>query len=995
MCDAIKTDIIAAMPGDSTPRLSSDSIMVCCTHTHTGPQTHKSFVGMGHAPEEYFHQVLRAGVVEAFLESMSTMTPATMLHGRTRPLKEIGINRRQRCPIEKVVEEEEEEEGEKEETQKESQKEDTTNKSKDVKWFETAGRTMLGQRSEGPKMDSAEILQFRREGEGEGVGVGAAAAPPLLTLVCYACHPTTVGPELEQSSDFCGALVSSLEFETGGPAMYLNGCCGDVNPFYHRSGYEGAVAMGNKMADAVLRTLRRSTLVADETRGLCYQLSTIPTDDIDVSTELRTISLPSLSQGDVKECRSFRVKQEMWLLSEEEKKNTKEERESLARRTSAPIGMCEYAMKLEATAEATAAAAASGGGGSGGGGGGDGGPPPGTPVPFRIHGISLGPVVLVGMEGEMFCEYQLSLSRSSPFTTSTIVVGYANGCVGYVPTENEVPLGGYECCHSFRVYGRASNLASSAERVVVRESRSLLSSLHARSSSLHQERKKEKKAGRKSKLGAVGLIMAETIDSSFPLAHDTYNAIGVDMMGDYVYYVLSSEAMSGERVGARLYRLPCGATAARATPEELGDLTKVMDDPVGCVVQGKCHVPLIDCGMDLGVVFATHVGFYSFVDGMETLPNTIDLPDGVGCYPGGGVLSYVPHRQEFLLHSRVSSGEGVLTMAVDSQRRRAFYLTWPSGKFGTTRLYRTEDERKQEVGTLSQGREAEGNSEEALRSRTLLDYPGRGEGESQHPSSGLYRCVCRSMVVDPRTGVVYWSNADGDILQYTLDRGVEIAWRGGLRREYFGKYVSSEPGTMAYHWRQVKWYDGSIVGVHGNSGYLFRVHVPHVVGEERREGGEGGEGGEPFWLEMLERLTSTPSRLSGRGDQFSYGYLGLEIDEGRGVVGYLTGAPIFRPGDELEGKYGLLHGEGKITKKGEAKSLEHVHYVEYDLKKKKMRDYGNVLYGNRVGFPTYVNSLAMGRRGSRGWRYAMGRVGEETGEGLTDCFCFYVEEEEE
>ena len=36
-----------------------------------------------------------------------------------------------------------------------------------------------------------------------------------------------------------------------------------------------------------------------------------------------------------------------------------------------------------------------------------------------------------------------------------------------------------------------------------------------------------------------------------------------------------------------------------------------------------------------------------------------------------------------------------------------------------------------------------------------------------------------------------------------------------------------------------------------------------------------------------------------------------------------------------------------------------------------------------------------GKERSCGWRYAMGRVGEETGEGLTDCFCFYFEEEEE
>jgi hypothetical protein len=203
MCDLIKSDIIAAMPGE-TPLLSTESIMVCCTHTHTGPQTHKSFVGMGHASEDYFHRVLRAGVVEAFLESVSTMTPSTLLHGRTRPLVEISINRRQRRR---------EEEGREEAPSA-------------AKWFEKAGKTVLGQRPDGPKMDSAEILQFRRESGGD-------EEPPLLTLVCYACHPTTVGPELEQSSDFCGALVSTLETEVN--HSFPNHCLVFFSFFFFRS----------------------------------------------------------------------------------------------------------------------------------------------------------------------------------------------------------------------------------------------------------------------------------------------------------------------------------------------------------------------------------------------------------------------------------------------------------------------------------------------------------------------------------------------------------------------------------------------------------------------------------------------------------------------------------------------------------------------------------------------------------------------------------------
>ena len=145
---------------------------------------------------------------------------------------------------------------------------------------------------------------------------------------------------------------------------------------------------------------------------------------------------------------------------------------------------------------------------------------------------------------------------------------------------------------------------------------------------------------------------------------------------------------------------------------------------------------------------------------------------------------------------------------------------------------------------------------------------------------------------------------------------------------------------------------------------------------------------EPWFLEIVERLTSLPSRTSGQGDHFSYGYLGFDVNPS-GLVTYLTGAPIFHPGDDT-GKYGLLYGKGKDTKKGEAKGLEYCHCVTYDLRKKVYKDHGRIVYGNRVGWPTYVNSIAVGKED--GWVFALGRMGEETGEGLTDCFRFQIDQ---
>ena len=78
----------------------------------------------------------------------------------------------------------------------------------------------------------------------------------------------------------------------------------------------------------------------------------------------------------------------------------------------------------------------------------------------------------------------------------------------------------------------------------------------------------------------------------------------------------------------------------------------------------------------------------------------------------------------------------------------------------------------------------------------LFEYPGRGNGEAVHPRTGLYRCVCRSLVVVPAVANgqanVYWTNAQGDVLQYcAATRVIDVVLESanGMRRDYFGTYV--------------------------------------------------------------------------------------------------------------------------------------------------------------------------------------------------------------
>lgn len=101
------------------------------------------------------------------------------------------------------------------------------------------------------------------------------------------------------------------------------------------------------------------------------------------------------------------------------------------------------------------------------------------------------------------------------------------------------------------------------------------------------------------------------------------------------------------------------------------------------------------------------------------------------------------------------------------------------------------------------------------------------------------------------------------------------------------------------------------------------------------------------------------------------GYLGFAVAQSRYAY-YLTGAPIFDNfGTRLAGK--------ASTNKGEAKGLEHLHLVTYDLALSRYADHGPIFYATRIGFPTYVNSIAVG---GDGWVYALGRMTD----GRTDLF---------
>lgn len=404
--------------------------------------------------------------------------------------------------------------------------------------------------------------------------------------------------------------------------------------------------------------------------------------------------------------------------------------------------------------------------------------------------------------------------------------------------------------------------------------------------------------------------------SGFEQSHDTYNGMGTGSDGR-IYYVLCSELAN---VAGRMYFYD----PYTKKTEFLGDLTEAAGEKgMNAIAQGKSHVNFVEAGGKLW--FATHLGFYSIIDDME---KTGIPPAGMQAYRGGHVLSYDPLSRKFEDHGTGPRGEGIITMNMDAKRMRVYGLTWPTGIF-----FRYDIAKKEwkELGDFFEKGE-------------------NGKGET-------FRVVCRSLGIDPEDGSVYFSTGDGVIHRYRYDRETVEEVRGdNLKKDYFGQYDVTSAGHMAYNWRQVFYHPGTrmFYGVHGNSGYLFRFDPR----EER--------------VEVLERLTSAPSKRAGMFDQFSYGYLGFALGPDGDTIYYLTGGPIYREGKRVKGK--------DVTGKGEAKGEEDLHLVTYHIPTGRYQDHGAAYYDGG-DHPKYVNSIAVGKDGRV---FTLGRVPQADGKVRTE-----------
>lgn len=204
---------------------------------------------------------------------------------------------------------------------------------------------------------------------------------PIATLVHYACHPVISGSKSYRvSADIPGAICAYVNKAVGGECVFLQGACGDVNPYlagYLREdtlAYEAIRTEGEKVAREVVEIVHKAVPVQQDDWTIHYQQKKV---SFGLRHPVSDERMKDLLGG---------------FFSEE--------------------GLKKF-LKSDKQLEA------------------------------NVSLLMLGDAIAwAGFPGEFFDDFQVDLEQRSP-VANTFFVGYCNGMYSYFPTIEAAAEGGY------------------------------------------------------------------------------------------------------------------------------------------------------------------------------------------------------------------------------------------------------------------------------------------------------------------------------------------------------------------------------------------------------------------------------------------------------------------------------------------------------------------------------------------------------------------------
>jgi hypothetical protein len=280
-------------------------------------------------------------------------------------------------------------------------------------------------------LEAIEPLGYnRRKGDFCGVDPVLKAAifrtaERKITLLNYACHAVVFGRKSHVSADWPGAVVREIE-TSGDRAVFLQGFCGDIDPVLQMNRWgEGTADDLGDIADLVRRRLTKAERYA------------VPQAEPRLAAVERRVDIP---------------------LTVYDKRTIEREAASFRDKYSQFPGAARFTADWKKRALAAAPAM--------------------RKSPFvrnvPVQALAVGGLKIAALPGEFFCAIGLELQRTD---APLLPVGYANGNIGYVPTDRDYRDAADYACYGAPMFYQVFPFLPGVERTFLREARKALRAL--------------------------------------------------------------------------------------------------------------------------------------------------------------------------------------------------------------------------------------------------------------------------------------------------------------------------------------------------------------------------------------------------------------------------------------------------------------------------------------------------------------------------------------
>lgn len=265
------------------------------------------------------------------------------------------------------------------------------------------GVVIIGTNPDGPTAPYTDVIRLDRLDTKERMAL----------IFSYACHGTTMGGDnYLYTADYPGRAKRFIDEQyPAAVSAFIAGCSGDINP-YPRGVFERVEQHGKQLGCAVIQAV-----LGIEDDDMSENISiAVARNKFKFPLE----EMPSLDEAKqrLREIQDIAVKE---IAKAQEAAGDKpiDEKKSLNWFTERKLRGTEALVEALESGEAELG------------------------IEAETQALAIGDYAIVGMPGEILVKIGEAVAQKSPFA-KTVPISHTNGAVGYVPTSDQVPLGGYE-----------------------------------------------------------------------------------------------------------------------------------------------------------------------------------------------------------------------------------------------------------------------------------------------------------------------------------------------------------------------------------------------------------------------------------------------------------------------------------------------------------------------------------------------------------------------